>query len=394
MASEPNAPNPSPGPFRLFCARETEPGERRVALTPETARKFAALGIDAAVEAGAGAAAGFPDTDYAKAGARVIASRADGIRTAHLLLQVRPLGESDAAALARGTVHASFLDPFRQPDAVRRLAAAGLTLASMEMMPRTTIAQKMDALSSQASLAGYAAVLLAAHSLDRIFPMMMTPAGTLAPARVFIIGAGVAGLQAIATAKRLGARVEAFDTRPAVEEQVRSLGARFLKIDLGQTGQTAQGYAVELAPAQLDLQKQGMAKACAQADVVITTAQVFGRPAPRLISRDMLAGMRPGALVLDMAVSTGGNVEGSEPDRETSVHGVRVIGCSNLPNRVPHDASAMFASNLANFITHFWDATARAPRLDPADEIVKGCVIVRDGEIVHDRVKTALDKGA
>ena len=213
--------------------------------------------------------------------------------------------------LKDGSIHVSYLDPFHEKQLVQALAEHGVSALSMEMIPRTTLAQKMDALSSQASLAGYAAVVLAAERLTRIFPMMMTPAGTIQPARVFIIGAGVAGLQAIATARRLGARVEAFDTRPAVEEQVRSLGARFVEVDLGETGQTKDGYARELTPQQLQKQRDAMAKVCAQSDVVITTAQVFGRKAPLIVTREMIDGMKPGSIDVDMAVESGGNVEGS-----------------------------------------------------------------------------------
>src|SRR5690606_2193818 len=257
-------------------------------------------------------------------------------------------------------VHLSFLDPFNETALLQQLAAAKARAVSLEMVPRTTLAQKMDALSSQANLAGYAAVVQATARLGRILPMMMTPAGTIMPARVFVVGAGVAGLQAIATAKRLGARVEAFDTRPVVEEQVKSLGAKFLKIDLGGTGQTAGGYATALTPEQIAKQQAGMTKACAQADIVITTAKLFGRKAPRLITADMLAAMQPGSVVVDLAIDTGGNVEGSIPGQDVvTANGVIVLGQANLEGTVAHHASQVYAANLAAWITHFWDTESK-----------------------------------
>jgi NAD(P) transhydrogenase subunit alpha len=245
----------------------------------------------------------------------------------------------------------------------------------------------MDALSSQANLAGYVTVIQAAYHSPKIFPMMMTPAGTIAPGRVFVIGAGVAGLQAIATAKRLGARVEAFDTRPVVAEQVQSLGAKFVEIDLGDTGQTDQGYAKELTPEQIELQKAGQKKVISQSDVVITTAQVFGRPAPRIVSRDMVEAMQPGSVVVDMAVETGGNVEGSELNKIVDINGVRVIGQGNLPSQVARNASDMYSNNLFNLLSEFWDEESTTLNLDPDDEIVQSCVITRDGAIVNETIK-------
>jgi H+-translocating NAD(P) transhydrogenase subunit alpha len=247
----------------------------------------------------------------------------------------------------------------------------------------------MDALSSQANLAGYAAVLMAANRLDALLPMMMTPAGTLSPAKVFIVGVGVAGLQAIATARRLGARVEAFDTRPVVEEQVRSLGAKFVKIDIGETGQTEQGYARELTPEQVALQQQGMARICAASDIVITTAKVFGRQAPRLLTAQMLGGMRPGAVVVDLATEGGGNVEGSRLDEEVILeNGVRVLGWGAPECQVPRHASQMYAANLTAFVSHFWDPEKGAPDLERDDEILKGCLLVHRGQ-VHERFKSS-----
>jgi NAD(P) transhydrogenase subunit alpha len=292
------------------------------------------------------------------------------------------------AAIRPGTLHVGFLNPFQERDLVADLAKRGIRTVSMEMMPRSTIAQKMDALSSQHSLAGYYMVLLAAERLGKALPMMMTPAGTIQPARVFVIGAGVAGLQAIATAKRLGARVEAFDTRPVVAEQVQSLGARFLEIDLGETGQTDQGYAKALTPEQEALQRQGMVSACARADIVITTAQLFGRPAPRVVTREMLAAMRPGTVVVDYAVESGGNVEGSVPGEEVRVEGVRVVGLRNYPGRVALDASRMYANNLYHFVASLWDADAREMAASGAsEEILAGALITDGGAVVHPMVR-------
>ncbi|MDH5737216.1 MAG: NAD(P) transhydrogenase subunit alpha, partial [Gammaproteobacteria bacterium] len=257
----------------------------------------------------------------------------------------------------------------------------------------TTRAQKMDVLSSQANLAGYVMVMLAAGKLDRILPMMMTPAGTLSPAKVFVIGAGVAGLQAIATAKRLGARVEAFDTRPVVAEQVQSLGAKFVEIDLGETGQTKDGYAKQLTDEQLEMQRQGMKQVISQSDIVITTAQVFGRPAPRIVTADMVAAMKPGSVIVDMAVDSGGNVEGSEPDREVQIGGTTIIGISNLPSVVATDASQMYSSNLFNLVSEFWDTESKSFNLDLEDDIIQGCLITHQGNIVNETIKNLRNQG-
>jgi NAD(P) transhydrogenase subunit alpha len=245
----------------------------------------------------------------------------------------------------------------------------------------------MDALSSQANLAGYVMVMLAAQKIDRIVPMMMTPAGTLSPAKVFVIGAGVAGLQAIATAKRLGGRVEAFDTRPVVAEQVQSLGAKFVEIDLGETGQTEDGYAKELTSEQLALQKEGMKKIISGADIVITTAQVFGRPAPQIVTADMVKAMKPGGVIVDMAVESGGNVEGSKADEIVIEGGVSIIGVSNLPSNVSKDASQMYSSNLFNLLTEYWNEEEKKLELDLEDDILKGCVLSHGGSIVNETIK-------
>ena len=375
-------------PMRIFSPTETEPSERRVALVPASVTKLTALGAQVAVEAGLGASVNFSDAEYRDAGAEIVADRRQGLASADIVLRLRKPPLADIASLKRGCIHISFLDPFTDVETVRALAAAGVSAICMEMIPRSTIAQKMDALSSQASLAGYVAVLLGANRLDRIFPMMMTPAGTIPPAKVFIIGVGVAGLQAIATAKRLGAVVEAFDTRPAVEEQVKSLGGKFVKVDLGEMGQTAQGYAKELTPEQLAKQREVMEQRCAQADLVITTAQVFGRKAPVIVTKAMVEKMKPGAIIVDMAVESGGNVECSRPDEDIVVNGVKIIGWRNLAGRVPRAASAMYSSNLANLVDHFWDRAAKTFRLDPANDILKDCLVTHGGSIVNERLRT------
>jgi NAD(P) transhydrogenase subunit alpha len=359
----------------------------RAALAPASVKKLAGLGFEITVEAGLGNGSRVPDSEYTDAGATVSGDRAQISGNADIVLRVRKPDLADLELLNTGTIHISFLDPFNEKELVATLASKGITAISMEMVPRSTRAQKMDALSSQANLAGYVTVVLAATHLPKIFPMMMTPAGTIAPARVFVIGAGVAGLQAIATAKRLGARVEAFDTRPVVAEQVQSLGAKFVEIDLGDTGQTDQGYAKELTSEQIELQKQGQAKVISQSDVVITTAQLFGRPAPRIITADVVAGMRPGSVIVDMAVESGGNVEGSVEGEVVDVNGVSIIGLGNLPSQVARNASDMFGANLVNMLDEFWDAETKVLNLDPEDEIVAACVITRDGQIVNETIK-------
>ncbi len=370
----------------IATPKETWPGERRVALVPVGVKKLVAAGFDVVIEAGAGAAAGYADAEYESAGASMGEDRAALLGTADIVLRVRKPAVAEASPLKSGCIHISFLDPFNEKPLVESLAAQGVVLISMEMIPRTTRAQKMDALSSQANLAGYVTVILAANHSRKIFPMMMTPAGTIAPSRVFVIGAGVAGLQAIATAKRLGARVEAFDTRPVVAEQVRSLGAKFVEIDLGEIGQTEQGYARELTAEQLELQREGQKRVIVQSDVVITTAQVFGRPAPRIVTADMVQAMRPGSVVVDMAVESGGNVEGSVLNEVIDVGGVKIVGLGNLPSDVGRHASDMYSANLVNLLEAFWDAQEKTLDLDPSDEIVAGCVIARDGGIVNETI--------
>ena len=373
--------------MQIGVLKETFPGENRVAVAPDAAKKLVKLGAALTVEATAGEGCGFMDGDYAEAGAEVSAKRKDLLTKSDVILRIRKPEAAEIGQLQQGCIHISYLDPFNEGDLVAALAKQGVSAISMEMIPRTTLSQKMDALSSQANLAGYVAVMMAANSLNRIFPMMMTPAGTLKPAKVFVLGAGVAGLQAIATAKRLGAKVTAFDTRPVVAEQVRSVGAKFLEIDLGETGQTQDGYAKELTPEQVEKQRQGQKEAIAESDVVITTAQVFGRKAPVLVTRDMVAAMQPGSVIVDMAAETGGNVEGSVAGQETVVNGVTIIGQGNWPNYVCRDASQMYSSNLCNMISQYWDKDRNALALDLEDDIIRGCLITHGGAIVNETIK-------
>ncbi len=374
----------------LGVPKELYPGENRVAMTPDTAKKLVRLGATIHIETGMGLGSGFQDAEYTEAGAEIVSDRAALIASADMLLRLRKPGLDEVAQMKRGCIHISYLDPFNEHDLVRAFAEAGVTAISMEMIPRSTRSQKMDALSSQANLAGYIMVMLAATHLPRIFPMMMTPAGTLKPAKVFIIGAGVAGLQAIATAKRLGAKVTAFDTRPVVAEQVQSLGATFLEIDLGDTGQTKDGYAKELTPEQIQKQQDAQAAVIAESDVVITTAQVFGRKPPVIVPRAMVEGMQPGAVVVDMAAETGGNVEGSVPNEIVDINGVTVIGLGNLPNYVCRDASVMYANNLFNLVEDTWDKEAGHYVLDMENDILPGCVITHDGAVVNETIKNIL----
>ena len=366
------------------------PPERRMALVPQVIERLIALGHVVRLPRGVGRSLSLADGEFERAGAVMVDDIATATAEADLVLVMQPPSVADLDLLREGTIVAGFLDPFFQHELVGALAKRRLRSLCVELMPRTTIAQKMDALSSQASLAGYAAVLIAAERIDKAFPMMTTPAGTIAPARVFVIGVGVAGLQAIATAKRLGARVEAYDTRSVVEEQVRSLGARFVTFDVGETGQTEQGYAKELTPEQLGRQREQMAKVVAGADVVITTAQVFGRRAPRLLSAREVDGMRPGSVVVDLAAASGGNVEGSVAGEEvTTPGGVLIIGSHPMPSKVARDASLMYANNLMHLIAHaFVDGDLRSPDDDP---IVDGVLLTADGVIRHELLRSTIE---
>ena len=371
----------------ILVCRETDPRETRVALIPDDVKKLIGLGFSCKVVRGAGVKSGFSDAAYEKAGAVIIGSEQEGYDSEIVLRILKP---QSAAGLKPDTLHLSYLDPFNEKELLRDFAKSGVQAVSLEMIPRTTLAQKMDVQSSQTSLAGYVAVVNAAARLPKILPMMVTPSGTINPARVFIIGVGVAGLQAIATAKRLGARVDAFDTRPVVEEQVKSLGASFVKIDLGEMGQTDQGYAKELTPEQIKKQQEAQAKVCERSNIVITTAKVFGRKAPRLIGKDVIARMQPGSIIVDMAVSTGGNVEGSKLFEEVvTENGVIIMSGDYLERQVPFDASKMLSGNFTAFLTHFYDKEAKEFKVNMQDEIMRGCLLTQGGKIIHERFKEA-----
>jgi len=376
--------------MKLFVAKETSAAETRVPLLPAELAKLLKLGAEIEFQAHLGDSLAIADEEYEKTGAKVSNDREASFSTAEVVLRMSTPSGEDVDRLREGCIHISYLDPFNNAALISKLARQGVSGISLEMIPRTTIAQKMDVLSSQANLAGYVAVVLAAERQKKILPMMMTPSGTIPPARVFVIGAGVAGLQAIATAKRLGARVDAFDVRPDAQEQILSLGAKPLKVDLGETAQTKDGYAKKLTDEQLDKQRQAMAKQCAQSDVVVTTAKVFGKKAPLIVTNQMLDGMKPGSIVVDLAVETGGNVEASELGKEIDRKGVMIVGLPELQRRVPVPASQMFSSNLYNLLEHFWDKEAKQLKLDRDDEIIQGCLITHGGEIVNETVKAAM----
>lgn len=366
----------------IAIPKETAYGEKRAALIPASVKKLVQLGAQVSVESGLGAAAGFSDEEYQAAGASLADDRSALLASAQMVLRVRKPELADIELLQPGCIHVSFLDPFNETAIIDAMRERNISAISMEMIPRSTRSQKMDALSSQANLAGYVMALKAATYLPSILPMMMTPAGTLKPAKVFVIGAGVAGLQAIATAKRLGAQVTAFDTRSEVAEQVHSVGAKFLEIDLGETGSTKDGYAKELTAEQLQIQREAQKEVIANSDAVITTAQVFGRKPPVIVPKEFVAGMRAGSVVIDMAAETGGNVEGSVPGEVVSVNGVDIVGTGNWPNEVARDASQMYSSNLYNLVEEFWSKSDQKVVLDFENDLI-GCVITHQQEIVN-----------
>ena len=377
---------------------ETFPGERRVATIPAVVPALTKAGLEVLLEPGAGVSAGFLDAAYRDKGGRLASDRAQVFADADVILQVRVLGanpvagRSDLDLLRPGQTVIGFSEPLGEPEAARDLAAHGVTAFSMELIPRITRAQRMDALSSMATIAGYKAVLLAAETLPRMFPMLMTAAGTITPARVFIVGAGVAGLQAIASARRLGAKVEAYDVRPAVKEQVESLGATFvdLPLDTNESEDTG-GYAKVQDEAFYARQREMMARVVAASDVVITTALIPGRPAPVLVTDAMVAGMTPGSVVVDLAAERGGqggNVEPSRPDEAVVAHGVTILGPTNLPATVPFHASQMYAKNVSTLLLHLVDHGAI--QVDLEDDITRGTLVSRDGDVVHPRVRELL----
>jgi NAD(P) transhydrogenase subunit alpha len=373
--------------MKLAVLKETAEGERRVAATPETVRKFIALGAEVAVETGAGAHASIPDDDFRTAGASV-GSRGESLGGADAVLGVQGPEPGDLAGVEAGALVVAALDPFRQRRRIDGYAAAGLEALALEFMPRITRAQTMDILSSQSNLAGYKAVLVAAYEYGRAFPMMMTAAGTIPAARLFVMGVGVAGLQAIATARRLGAMVSATDVRAATREQIESLGAKavFVEHVAGIEGEGAGGYATEMSDEYKAAQAELVSGHIAKQDIVITTALIPGRPAPRLISDAQVASMRPGSVVVDLAVEQGGNVEGAVAGEVVERHGVRIVGHRNVPSRLAADASALYARNLYNFLSAFWDDGAKRVMLPDDDEIVKGVRLTKSGQVVNERI--------
>jgi len=376
----------------IGAPKEAFPGERRVAITPTVVAGYVKAGLRVLVESGAGASAGFADQAYVDRGA-VIATRDEAL-AADVLAAVRVLGgdpeSSDRERLRPGQVVIGMAAPLATPEVAAAVADRGAVLYALELLPRTTRAQAMDVLSSQANIAGYKAVLLAATELPKMAPMLTTAAGTIAPAKVFVIGAGVAGLSAIATARRLGAVVEAYDVRPAVREEVESLGARFVELPLetGQEGGGSGAYATQLSDEQIAKQRELMAKTIAGSDVVITTAQVQGTRAPVLVTKEMVAGMSPGSVIVDLAAEQGGNVEGSVAGETVEVGGVRIVGTANVPATVPYDASLTYAKNVANFVALI--VHDKALHIEVDDPIVQETVTTHDGQVVHARVREAL----
>jgi len=373
--------------MNIAVPREIIPSETRVALTPAVVALLKREGHNVTVQAGAGLAAGFTDEAYVQAGATLVPTAAELYRSAELLLKIHPPAPSaelghEADALPEGAIYMGFLNAFTQPEALQHLAARKATVYALEFVPRITRAQSMDALSSMATVAGYKCVLLAGARLPKMFPLLMTAAGTITPAQVLILGAGVAGLQAIATARRLGAKVEAFDPRPAVREQVKSLGAAFVEMELPKDAETAGGYAKEMSAEFLVKEQEAIAARLPKMDVVIATAQVFGKRAPILVTADMVRLMKPGAVIVDLAAEQGGNCELTKAGQTVETPGgVAIIGPVNLPATVPQDASLLYAKNLYNLIKHLFPKTGPAPEAD--DEIARGACAVRAGEIVH-----------
>jgi NAD(P) transhydrogenase subunit alpha len=371
--------------MRIAVAREAGAGEARVAATPETVKRLKALGAAVVVQSGAGASSGMLDVEYEAAGATIAGTIQETVGDADVVLKVRRPTEAEVKHYKRGALVIAMMDPFGNEGALKPLADAGVVAFAMELMPRITRAQVMDVLSSQANLAGYRAVIDAAGEYGRALPMMMTPAGTVPAARVFVMGAGVAGLQAVATARRLGAVVTATDVRPAAKEQVESLGAKFVAVEDEEFKQaeTAAGYAKEMSKEYQAKQAALVADHIKKQDIVITTALIPGRPAPRLISADMVKSMRPGSVIVDLAVERGGNVELAKPGEVVDVNGVKIVGHLNVPGRLPATSSSLYAKNLYAFLEILIDQKAKALAIDWNDEIVKATVLTRDGAVVH-----------
>jgi NAD(P) transhydrogenase subunit alpha len=368
--------------MKIAIAAETDPAEPRVAGTPETVKKFIALGAEVAVQRGAGNQSGIRDADYEAAGATV----GDGVvKGADVVLKVRRPAPNELSDYKKGALVVAIMDPYSNDAALKQIAATGVVAFAMELMPRITRAQSMDVLSSQANLAGYRAVIDAAEQYGRALPMMMTAAGTVPAAKVFVMGVGVAGLQAIATARRLGAVVTATDVRPATKEQVESLGAKFLAVEDEEfkNAQTAGGYAKEMSKEYQAKQAALTAEHIRKQDIVITTALIPGRPAPKLISKDMVASMKPGSVIVDLAVERGGNVEGAKPGEVAVVGGVKIVGYLNVPGRLAASASALYAKNLLTFVDTLIDKKEKKLAINWDDELVKGTALTRDGAVIH-----------
>src|ERR1700691_2794006 len=372
--------------MKVAVAAETDAGEPRVAATPETVKKMIGLGAEVAIEPGAGIKSGIPDADYAAAGASIAR---DALSNADIVLKVRRPNSVELAHVKKGAIVIAIMDPYGNDEALRAMAEAGIVAFAMELLPRITRAQGMDVLSSQANLAGYRAVVDAAEEFSRALPMMMTAAGTVPAAKAFIMGAGVAGLQAIATARRLGAIVTATDVRPAAKEQVESLGAKFIAVedDEFKAAETAAGYAKEMSKEYQVKQAALVTEHVKKQDLVITTALIPGRPAPRLISAAMVSSMRPGSVIVDLAVERGGNVEGVKADAVADIGGVKIIGYSNVPGRLGATASSLYAKNLLAFLDVLIDKKTKSLAVNWDDEIVKATALTRDGAIVHPNFK-------
>src|SRR5580700_689393 len=368
--------------MKIAVAKEIDPSEPRVAASPDTVKKFKALGVDVAGEPGAGIKSGLPDSEFTAVGATV---SADALKDADIIIKVKRPEASELGNYKRGALVIAIMDPYGNEAALKTMADAGVSAFAMELMPRITRAQVMDVLSSQANLAGYRAVIEGAEAFGRAFPMMMTAAGTVPAAKVFVMGVGVAGLQAIATARRLGAIVTATDVRPATKEQVESLGAKFLAVEDEEfkNAQTAGGYAKEMSKEYQAKQAALVADHIKKQDIVITTALIPGRPAPRLVSKEMVASMRPGSVIVDLAVERGGNVEGVQPDAVTEVGDVKIVGYRNMPGRLAASASALYARNLLTFLETMIDKKEKKLAINWDDEIIKGTMLTRDGAVVH-----------
>jgi len=375
--------------MKIAIPKERRPNEARVAASPDTVKKLTGLGFEVVVEKGAGSGAAVPDAAFEAAGASIAANQKAALSGANLVLKVQRPTAEECAALPKGAILVATLDPFRADDELEALAKTGVTAFAMELLPRITRAQSMDVLSSQANLAGYKAVIDAAAHYGRGFPMMMTAAGRMNPAHVLVMGAGVAGLQAIATARRLGAVVHATDVRPAAKDEVQSLGAKFVAVEDEEfkQAQTAGGYAKEMSAEYKRKQAALIAETLPKMDVVITTALIPGRPAPRLISAQMVETMKPGAVIVDLAVDNGGNCELSEPGKVVQKHGVTIVGYHNVPSRLAADASQLYANNLFNFVSLLWDKQEKKLAIDWNDEIVAETLVTRDGAVVHPRLR-------